>query len=468
MRLRLQLYILTDATDFDTLAALHDDSDDGFPMLGINLTGIHDFIRQCGGMEAVKDMSCTQVKDIYVMKVTETTLASYCHHVVQEHRDGNESNGLSVVLNLGETPVATNNHCPVGKANVFVSFAFLDNFCSVISCLPDEGDSTYFWLSIFSTNQHLASERKFDWWSNTFLQSIEKINRVIMVALPWNNPTTLTRSWCLWELYCAIKSNSKFEIALGTEQESQFFEDILAHGTTNSMYKMMATIDCENSKSFKPKDKEDIDSHVRALPGGFSAVNGMILEKLREWVIEVTKIRCEGLQLEDSTDEKLQLMFSLGELYSLQGKYDMAEEWYKQCLQLRMFLYEEGDIRTLSSMHGLAYTYHRQRQYEDAEKLYQQCLLARTKVLGVDHRSTIKTMNNMANLYENKGLLKGAEDIYIHCIELLKNNSSIGESDSDTLGCMNNLAALYDKQGEHSKAKELYSSIYEMRVCRCN
>ena len=106
-------------------------------------------------------------------------------------------------------------------ANVFLSFAYSDNFMDVIkslkyfleSKLAHEHKSLFIWISMFSVDKNKAAELSMEWWSGTFKRSIGCIGHVVLVALAWKNPTTLERAWCLWEIFCTIEEQSKFDIA---------------------------------------------------------------------------------------------------------------------------------------------------------------------------------------------------------------------------------------------------------------
>ena len=84
----------------------------------------------------------------------------------------------------------------IGDATVFVSHAWKYKFCDFVACLEErfasEPENTYFWIDIFSHNQHneLTSEE----WITAFEQHIVRINRTVMILSPWNNPTPLKRS----------------------------------------------------------------------------------------------------------------------------------------------------------------------------------------------------------------------------------------------------------------------------------
>jgi len=44
-----------------------------------------------------------------------------------------------------------------------------------------------------------------------------------MILSPFEDPVTLTRSWCLWEIYCTVEApGCVFEVALPEAQQAAF------------------------------------------------------------------------------------------------------------------------------------------------------------------------------------------------------------------------------------------------------
>ena len=66
------------------------------------------------------------------------------------------------------------------KANVFVSFAYSDNFFELVEALelfmskhPELAEeSTYFWVDFLVNDQWNALSKPFDWWATTFKEAV--------------------------------------------------------------------------------------------------------------------------------------------------------------------------------------------------------------------------------------------------------------------------------------------------------
>ena len=58
---------------------------------------------------------------------------------------------------------------------------------------------------------------------------------------------------------------------------------------------------------------------------------------------------------------------------------------------------------TLASLNNLALLYYSQGKYDAAEQLYKECLASRKEVLGDRHPDTQQSLNNLAMFYKEQG-----------------------------------------------------------------
>jgi tetratricopeptide (TPR) repeat protein len=199
---------------------------------------------------------------------------------------------------------------------------------------------------------------------------------------------------------------------------------------------MLSQINVKNSECFKPEDRERIFEAIKSSVG-FSELNRMVFERLRDWVI--VAMREETAKGENSTDARY--LNALAGLYKGQGKYVEAESLYVECLEVRTAALGENHPDTLESMNNLAALYDSQGKYAEAESLYGKCLEGWTAALGENHPHTLSSMNNLAVLYDSQGKYVEAESLYEKCLEGW--TAALGENHPHTLSSMNNLALLY-------------------------
>ena len=82
----------------------------------------------------------------------------------------------------------------VVPATVFVSHAWKYDFRMFVNALMtrfEKEPESLLWIDIFSHNQH--NELSSDEWITNFEEHIKRINRTVMIAMPWQNPIPFTR-----------------------------------------------------------------------------------------------------------------------------------------------------------------------------------------------------------------------------------------------------------------------------------
>ena len=212
---------------------------------------------------------------------------------------------------------------------------------------------------------------------------------------------------------------------------------------------MLATIDAEMSECWKSDDRDRIFDAVRKTVGS-AGINDMVLEKLRDLVVVET---VEAIVQETDPTKLLGLKSALGKLYVVQGKYDLAEPLYVECLATRKEVLGDHHPDTLIIIFNLAGLHQSQGKYNLAEPLYVECLATEKEVLGDRHPDILASINNLAVLYESQGKYDLAEPLYVECQTMRK--EVLGDRHPDTLTSMFNLAARYEKQGKYDLAEPL-------------
>ena len=249
-----------------------------FPILGVRLNVFSRFIDESGGRDAFysnwsrlcnfwsclnesKSLTTTEVCTMFLKPITGRKRQSYCEYLQEQ------------------------NSPDVGEANVFISHAWKCGFLDVVDALQhhfsNEPD-VFIWFDLFSINQYEVPNVPLERWGDTFSNMIGKMGRVVAVLSPWDKPLLYTRTWCMWEIYCAIKTGSKFEVAMTPDNYRAFLRGITKR--PEKFCRLLGNISIERSKARNYADKERIFDVVKFLVG-FAELNIMIIEKMREWLI---------------------------------------------------------------------------------------------------------------------------------------------------------------------------------------
>ena len=251
-----------------------------FPKAGLKLSYIlngfiDDYCRRGGGGEDdILRMTTREVRERVIKPCTERRQSSFVD------------------------VLKSNNHPAYGaKANVFVSHAHQSQFWNTIQavqrCVSKDTTNDYgdvvVWIDLFSINQHQPNVWTTDWLFDTFQDAIKEIGRTIMVTSPWNHPI---RSWCIFEVYSTLHTGSKFDIAIGEDDEKQFLNDILTAKDDNDamsvMNRLFSTIRAENSQCTSDEDQSRIFQVIRDKVR-FEEIDKMVLDACVKRLITVVK-----------------------------------------------------------------------------------------------------------------------------------------------------------------------------------
>ena len=124
----------------------------------------------------------------------------------------------------------------VGRANIFVSHAWLCKMTDLLSALKkwlddrqgaERAQSWFFWIDVFVCNQESSVPKEFDWWKETFRQSVERIGRTVIVMTPWKTPTYIERAWCLFEFYITLNCKIPYDLTMSEKDQVMFNAELM-------------------------------------------------------------------------------------------------------------------------------------------------------------------------------------------------------------------------------------------------
>lgn len=147
------------------------------------------------------------------------------------------------------------------------------------------------------------------------------------------------------------------------------------------------------------------------------------------------------------------LLEYLALIYRLLLKYEEAEPFHKESLQLSKQLYGKKHPNTATSYDNLGSLYEKLGKYELAETLLKKALHIREEVLGSDHPHTATSYNSLALFYESLEDYEKAEKLYEKALQI--NEKLLGKNHPNTAAAYNNLGNIYKLQGKYKEAKSM-------------
>ena len=455
--------------------------------LGLKLSYFRRFMELHGGDASFEGLTTAQVCFQYVVPYTETSGQSLVEHVRLHTADADY----------------------VQPANWYISHAWLYTFTETLSSLElffaAKGiQDPVVWFCVFNNNQHEAKDYPFSWWQSTFKDSLAAIGNVVMIMHPWKNPITLTRSWCVFEVYVAISVGASFDVALAPTQADSFFLD-MADDKIDAFYEMLGSINSENARATVGTDKTNIDA-VIAAEVGFATLDRMVFEVLDNWMqsalreridksqgsLDAAKYNCAlaGLlchqchfddalapcetalllyeeTLGPSARESLETRGFLGVIYGLQNK--PIEVWEPILVDTIAALTDVGgrtDSAVMNALYHLGLFYLSHGEVEKGRVVWSEALQLFHEVLGPTHPRTLTIIYTVRQLDDTSTTdATLAAEMAIECYMGLLN--VLGKDNPMTLNAMMNVGVAYAEHGKFDDALEWHMEAYTGldRVC---
>ena len=170
-----------------------------------------------------------------------------------------------------------------------------------------------------------------------------------------------------------------------------------------------------------------------------------------------------ALELRENSVNKeanAKLFPNIARSYLMLGKYEEAEQMYRQALELREAVLGKEHPDTLASIDNLARVFRRQGKHKQAEQMHRQALELTEAVLGKEHPDTLISINNLAVVLSRQGKYKEAEQMHWQVLELRK--AVLGKEHPDTLTSINNFAVVLSRQGKYKEAEQMYWQALEL------
>ncbi|KAJ3032539.1 hypothetical protein HDV00_007414 [Rhizophlyctis rosea] len=441
-------------------------------LLGVRLSFFDVFIHQCGGLSALQYKTTAEICREFIHPRTELT-KSLCDHLIDE-----------------DSPY-------VARATWFISHTWQYTFLDVVMAIrqffhEQEADGkskadAIIWLDLFSLPQHQRRKIDAQWLQTTFTDAISAMDGVIMVLSPWCQPKTLTRAWCVYELYACASTGKPFHVAIPPDQKDELTTSFLS-------YRSYAFIDSENCEA---SELDDLNAIRKAISRtiGFPTLNHMVLALLSNWMVGTLQLSIPDVEKGGNRTEHLYglqrliwgygwgQMFDRAELVALEAVRKSAEwcgdtsemaicalrdaallfiEAKKYDEAAQMFIDSSTKARrslganhqtTLLHTHGVAGVYIRQGQHDNAALLLWDIIADGNGKWRTDYTPIFRATFDLATCYEKMGKWEQAERMYVDTLD--RATERHGRRDAIVLEVLTNLGGMYVNLEEYTKAEPL-------------
>ncbi|KAF0719794.1 Aste57867_793 [Aphanomyces stellatus] len=455
------------------------------PVLGLTLRFFKHFVELHGGRDVFQDVTTTAMCKDFVKPFTRAHELSLVEHVRQHVVDGDQY---------------------VKPATWFASHAWSYKFLDVVDALTDffndqglDSDNVAVWFCMFNNNQHLVKGTviPFEFWVDSFQSALKAIGNVVMVLSPWNNPTTLTRTWCVFEIYVAVSINARFEVAMGKSQKQAFLQDILVNKVNESVSVMLSTINSEQSSTTISSDRDNIAKRMQSANISFADLDRMLFDVLENWIIRTVQSQIDNTTLV----EKASWLYAMGGVFHDKLSLDKAkacldaaihiyrhelhdqhpstwralmqaanitkdmgetqdvwEPMFQEALDRQIALLGKDHFDTLLTMYEFGYAYDRTSTCERGLTLLQECFERSDRLYGDTKSLTLDALHGMGRWYFLQSQLHQAETIFRACLE--RRRAALGDNHMNTQSSLSHLSEVYQKQGKYRLALDLASQVF--------
>ena len=396
-----------------------------FSKKGIKLSSINAFIQECGGESEIDQFTTAEMYESFLKPLAQLNY-SYCDYLEAERMD-----------------------C-VGDAEVYVShsweYVFLDVVETLFHHFRDTPD-VFIWFDLFSYNQLYVSDLELDWWGTT------QFYHTVLILSPWTTPIPRTRSWFLLDVYCAVVSNCRLEIALRSSDRTHFLEAVL-RSAVKSINSVLATVKRLVHQSLDTwKDvcwNSDEKTHI------FNILNDKISECVYNWTISnVTALTVKG-------DDAVLAQKCLGIIYMNRAEWDKADALFKGVFDTCDLA--KNNVTTLVVISNYALYLYKTNRLEELIPVSKRSFEMSLELNGYKCIYTRKAMNNLLSLYYRMERYEEAVqillDFFTHKEEAL---GDLADKHYETFQAMNNLGILYLKIGRHNDAERYLNEAIAVR-----
>ena len=347
-------------------------------------------------------------------------------------------------------------------STVYVCHAWDAPFADLVDALEQherEHPDSYFWVDLFAANQYVDERRDTDWFRIALRDRIRMCGSFLLVVTPWEAPLLLTRTWCQWELFCALTESA---VALCARLPKQQVERMALEFTGKPYLFLESVRSCLRDKAAKARNQRDKGSVIALVHEtvGFPALYQTIEDALRAWHIDTLRelaIAKYGVQ----SPQNVQLLVTIGSLLAELGVLDAAVEIHNKALDIAKSVHGPQHIETAGCLSCVADSFYRQSNFKKSEENYQLALRIRINVLGKNHKETAITYSNLGAVFFKSRYFARAVDNIDQAI--LIQLQVLGPDHPDLATSYHNLGGAYDGKGQFIKSIEAYEKCLDIR-----
>ena len=317
-------------------------------------------------------------------------------------------------------------------------------------------------------DEHATQTLPQEWWSTTFKDAIREIGRTAIMLSPWDQPVTLTRAWCLWEIYCTLEVGAVFTTCFGGGERRKF-EGVVST-QWQAVDKVFSRVDVANAEAGSPDDLTMIMNAID-MAGGPMCLNTLVMKHMQSWVLKMANwtINKATTPTGGIFPSSMAPALNVGTLFHSRNDFNSAMRLYQQTCDVASTVVVPGTwdrpARWASiARNRMAQIHFFKGENAKARECFEEILKTKIALLGADHPEVLKEESGLAMVFGNDKRQAEARELYEH---VLKGYASLGplyEKSLDTARL--NFGNLLINMKDFDAARKKFELVVESRQRR--
>ena len=286
--------------------------------------------------------------------------------------------------------------------------------------------------------------------------AIANFEQRVMFMDKWDAPTTLTRAWCVWELFGVAKAGKQIEIALTPGERDRYLKFLMTNYF--AVISKLVKLDASTATCFSEADLTMIRSAILE-ESSYEEVNDLVSSQLRLWVANTAAEELENAEMAEDKDlHKIGLLASCtGLTYQDQGQLERAEPFLRKAVKVSKEKYGDRNKEVGTSLGNLGLLLNKMGRNEEAAGLLEEALEVQKAISGPDDEKVALALNNLGLVRSHLNQLEEAIELYAESMRIYQ--KLYGREHEGVATVLNNLAGIYGRLGNVEKQEEMEREV---------
>jgi len=158
------------------------------------------------------------------------------------------------------------------------------------------------WQCALCNNQFRVQERRrngqwetFRNFKQMFEKRMDHTKRILSLMAPWDSPKNLSRIWCVFETYMALRRGHHFEV-IWPDEEDEKFQHALETGGMQPIWDLFGKVDIQQAEAAAEADKQHIlrlvdsnlsNNNLSEYSVKCEEVNAAVVKHLQRWFVKL-------------------------------------------------------------------------------------------------------------------------------------------------------------------------------------